>query len=66
MTVNRPFWATVFMIAAFVFFVLYTLAEGAVITVTDDWFLGAGLASMVLSFLLGGGWANWNTRGPVA
>jgi hypothetical protein len=53
------------MLAAFVFFVLLALAESTVLTVTDDWFLGAGAASMVLSFLLGGGWANWNTRGSV-
>jgi hypothetical protein len=53
------------MLAAFVFFVLLALVEGAVWTGGPDWFLGAAGASMVLSFLLGGGWSQWNNRTPL-
>jgi hypothetical protein len=62
MTLNRPFWATLFMLVAFVFFVCLALVEAAVWKSGPNWFLGGGLASMVLSFLCGGGWAAWNTR----
>jgi hypothetical protein len=50
------------MLAAFVFFVLLALVEGAVWRSGETWFLGGGLAAMVLSFLLGGGWSQWNDR----
>jgi hypothetical protein len=65
MNLNRGFFSTLFMLLAFVFFVWLALVEGGVFKTTDTWQLGAGLASMVLSFLLGGGWASWNTRGNV-
>jgi hypothetical protein len=60
MNLNRGFWSTLFMLLAFVFFVWLAIVEGGVVSSTDVWQLGAGLASMALSFLLGGGWANWN------
>ncbi len=51
------------MLLAFVFFVALALVEGTIWKTTGaDWLLGGGLASVVLSFLCGGGWAAWNTR----
>jgi hypothetical protein len=63
MALNRGFFSILFMLIAFVLFVILALVEGGVITwASGAWTLGGGLASMVLSFLCGGGWAAWNTR----
>jgi hypothetical protein len=59
---NRGFFSTLFMLLAFVFFVWFALIEGAVVTSSDTWQLGGGLASMVLSFLLGDYWYNRDPR----
>jgi hypothetical protein len=62
MALNRSFFATLFMLTAFVLFVIAALFAGGVFTSTVTWLIPAGLASMVLSFLCGGNWAAWNSR----
>jgi hypothetical protein len=65
MNLNREFFSVLFMLLALVFFIWLALIEGAVVTSTDAWQLGGGLASLVLSFLCGGGWTSWSTRHSV-
>ena len=70
MALNRGFFGTLFMLLAFVYFVWLALIEGAVITSSDTWQLGGGLASLVLSFLFlgwnAGWWAGPRSGAPVA
>jgi hypothetical protein len=67
MALNRGFFATLFMLLAFVFFVVLALIEGDVIFHTMAmWPLGGGLASMALSFLLGGAYGGWTRTGGTA
>jgi hypothetical protein len=52
MNLDRHFFVMLFMLAAFVFFVLYALVTGGVFTWSLPWLLGAGLSSATLSVLV--------------